>query len=294
MEVKSLYTVKKIVETGNFQKAAIALNYAQSTITFQVRQLENELGIKLFEKSGNHMVLSEKGHELLPLMENVLTATEELLQHSTNTGGLHGTLKIALPESLMTYKMQPVLKTYKEKAAEVKLSLRVLNCYEIYDRLVSGDIDIAIHYDVRSYPQRIETLELATYPLVMTACPTLDADTADLTKPNRQKPVCHIQNDPNAMYLKILENYLKEKKISLENGMEVWSIEAIKQSVMSNLGIAYLPRFTVEEELRAGKLKECPMDFTGEMTAICAYRKQKSHEPAVQLFLETLRDEFRE
>ncbi len=51
MELKYLYTVKKIIETGSYQSAAAALNYAQSTITFQVRQLENELSVKLFEKT---------------------------------------------------------------------------------------------------------------------------------------------------------------------------------------------------------------------------------------------------
>lgn len=50
MELKYLYTVKKILETGSYQNAAQALNYAQSTITFQIKQLETELSIKLFEK----------------------------------------------------------------------------------------------------------------------------------------------------------------------------------------------------------------------------------------------------
>ena len=54
MELKYLYTVKKILETGSYQNAAQALNYAQSTITFQIKQLETELSIKLFEKRNLH------------------------------------------------------------------------------------------------------------------------------------------------------------------------------------------------------------------------------------------------
>lgn len=285
MELKSLYTVKKIVETGNYQKAAIALNYAQSTITFQIKQLENELGVKLFEKRGSRMVLTKEGCEVFPLIEEVIESAEALLLH-TNT--MQASIKIAMPESLATYKMQPVLRAFKEKAPNIKIFLQVMNCYAIYDRLLSGEIDIAVHYDVKSYPQHIETVKLKTYPLVMLASPNLDETLTDLTVPNRQIPVCHIQNDPNALYLKILERYLSEKRISLETGMEVWSIEAIKQSVMSKLGIAYLPRFTVENELKEGLLRECPMDIRGEMTAICAYNKNKRQDYALGLFLDLL------
>lgn len=285
MELKSLYTVKKIVETGNYQKAAIALNYAQSTITFQIKQLENELGVKLFEKRGSRMVLTKEGYEVFPLIEKVIESAEALLLH-TNT--MQASIKIAMPESLATYKMQPVLRVFKEKAPNIKIFLQVMNCYAIYDRLLSGEIDIAVHYDVKSYPQHIETVKLKTYPLVMIASPDLDEALTDLAVPNRQIPVCHIQNDPNALYLKILERYLSEKRISLETGMEVWSIEAIKQSVMSKLGIAYLPRFTVENELEEGLLMECPMDIRGEMTAICAYNKNKRQDYALSLFLDLL------
>lgn len=292
MELKSLYTVIKIIETGSYQKAAMALNYAQSTITFQIHQLENELGISLFEKKGNHMVLTSEGMEVLPLIKNIIDSVEALLMYNAGNNVLRGTLKIALPETLITYKMQPVLKAFKEKAPDVKLHLQVLNCYNIYSQLLNGTIDIAIHYDIKKYPQNIEILELRTYPLVMVASPCLDSTLTDFITPDQQKPLSHIQNDPNALYLKVLAQYLKEKKISLETGMEVWSIEAIKQSVMSNLGVAYLPRFAVDEELKKGLLKECPMDVVGEMTALCAYHANKRNNPAVSLFLNLLRKEF--
>lgn len=292
MELKSLYTFKKIVELGSYQNAAMALNYAQSTITFQMHQLENELGIKLFEKKGNRMVLTTEGADVLPLIENVIASAEDLLTYKGSHDRLRGTLKIALPETLLTYKMQPVLKAFREKAPEVKLHLQVLNCYSIYDQLLAGNIDIAIHYDIKDYPRSVEVVELSTYPLVMVASPRLPQSLADFITPDQHKPLSHIQNDPHALYLKILAQYLKKKRIILDAGMEVWSIEAIKQSVMSDLGVAYLPRFTVEEELKNGTLKACPMETTGELTALCAYHAGKKENPVVSLFLNVLHTEF--
>lgn len=293
MELKSLYTVRKIIETGSFQKAAIALNYAQSTITFQMKQLENELGVKLFEKNGNKMVMTEEGKDILPLIEHVVEASDMLLCYKDSQTALHGNLKIALPESLVTYQLQSVLKEFKEKAPNVKIALQVMNCYAIYDLLLSGDLDIAIHYDVRNYPQSIATKELDIYPLVMVAAPELEDSEADFITPQQRKVITHIQNDPNALYLKILNTYLKQKKIILQTGLEVWSIEGVKRCVMSNLGVAFLPRFTVEAELEQGLLKECTMDLSdGTMTAICAYHKNKWKSPAMELFLEILDKHF--
>lgn len=293
MELKSLYTVRKIIETGSFQKAAIALNYAQSTITFQMKQLENELGVKLFEKNGNKMVMTEEGKDILPLIEHVVEASDMLLCYKGSQTALHGNLKIALPESLVTYQLQSVLKEFKEKAPNVKIALQVMNCYAIYDLLLSGDLDIAIHYDVRNYPQSIATKELDIYPLVMVAAPELEDSEADFITPQQRKVITHIQNDPNALYLKILNTYLKQKKIILQTGLEVWSIEGVKRCVMSNLGVAFLPRFTVEAELEQGLLKECTMDLSdGTMTAICAYHKNKWKSPAMELFLEILDKHF--
>lgn len=163
MELKYLYTVKKIVETGSYQKAAAALNYAQSTITFQI-----------------------------------------------------GTLTVALPETLVTYQMQPILKAFKEKAPHVRLSLQVINCYAVYERMLGGNIDIAIHYEAGKYPPSIVTKKIETYPLVLVSSTALDEDDRDFISPDQKKPVCHIQNDPNALYLKIFNQYLRKKNIILE------------------------------------------------------------------------------
>lgn len=293
MELKSLYTVKKILETESYQKAAQALNYAQSTITFQIHQLENELSVKLFEKSGKRMILTQEGRALLPYIDQILQATEAMQHFHDRQESLYGNLRIALPESLATYKMQPVLRAFKTQAPGVKLSLRVMNCYAIYDSLLDGDIDLAIHYDIRPYPGNFEIRNLASYSLAMVASPNLSTSAGDLITPNQRKDLCHIINDRNALYLKILDIYLKQKNIHLEEGIEVWSIEAVKRSVMSNLGIAFLPRFTVEEELQQGRLKELPLDMPEvRMTAVCAWKKNKWKSPAMENFLKLLEQHF--
>ena len=73
MELKYLNTVRMILETGSFQEAARRLHYTQSTVTFQVQQLEKELNVKLFEKLGRRMALTQAGRDVLPIWTACLT-----------------------------------------------------------------------------------------------------------------------------------------------------------------------------------------------------------------------------
>ena len=293
MDLKYLYTVKKIIETGSYLKAARALNYAQSTITFQIKQLESELSVKIFEKGKGKMELTQAGKELLPLIDKVIIATEELLCSKSSENEVRGTLTVALPETLVTYQIQPILKEFKEKAPDVKLALQVMNCYTIYDQMVEGNIDIAIHYDVGKYPKNIFTKAIKSYPFTLVSSPTLDENVSDFISDNQRKNICHIQNDPNALYLKVFNKYLKDKNIVLETELELWSIEAIKRSVISNLGVAFLPLFTVEEELKQGLLHEVKTDMpNSKITALYAYNKSKWQSPSMSLFLEIIDKHF--
>ena len=78
MDLKNLRTFQTVVQEGGFNKAAEKLNYTQSTITFQINQLEQELGLRLFEKIGRRMVLNQAGQQLLPYAAEVLAAVDKI------------------------------------------------------------------------------------------------------------------------------------------------------------------------------------------------------------------------
>ena len=107
------------------------------------------------------------------------------------------------------------------------------------------------------------------------------------------KEVCHIQNDPNAPYLKMFNRYLENREIIMSSDLELWSIESIKQSVMSNLGVALLPKFTVQKELDKGQLIELETEMPGnELTAIYAFNRNKWRSPAMDLFISLVDEHY--
>lgn len=286
MDLKYLTTIKTILEMGTFQKAANRLNYTQSTVTFQVQQLESELGIKLFERIGRRMVLTEAGHEVLPYIDSVLESVDRLRLFGKEDREIRGVLKLAMPESLLTYKSQPIFKAFREQAPQVKLLVRSQNCYMTRNQILAGDIDVAIHYDVGGYNATIVTKKLADFGQALIASPVLSEDQRDFITPNQRKAVSLISNDKNCISQEVFDQYLKDRKIYVENVIELWSIEAIKRSVVSDLGVAFLPYFAVAEELESGKLIELPTDLHQKnISAICAYHKNKWISPAMDLFL---------
>lgn len=293
MDIRHFKTFKSIIEEGNFSNAAAKLGYTQSTVTSQIQQLEQELSIKLFEKIGRNMVLTDSGKELILYANELLDTVKRIESIGKSAGKITGELKIAVAESLMTYKLQNVLSLFKEKAPNVKLSIVSMSCFAIKNILSKGEIDLGLMYDVGNQNDSLTTVKLADFNLALICSPLLEQDKFDLSKPNQEINTSLIINEIESIYRKILENYFSDKNIVLNNTIELWSIEAIKKCVASNLGISFLPRFTVEEELENGKLKELKVDCSNtKITAIYAYHKNKWISPAMSLFMQLLGKSF--
>ena len=293
MNTKYLTTLKTIIEAGSFQKAAILLNYTQSTITFHVQQLEQEMGIKLFEKIGRRMVLTDAGNAVIPHMETILQATEQINDYGKDIAEMGGTLRIAMPDILLIYEMQPILKAFREYAPNVQLIIKSLTCYSIREDVIAGGVDVGIHCDIGGYPDSVRNEKLAEYPVCLVASPKIDPDTRDFITAHQRKNVNLISCDPNSVYQKRFMDYLTDKDIVLNGYMEMWSIEAAKRSVISNLGITYLPIFTIDEELKRGDVIPIKTDLDNTMVeVVCTYHKNKWISAPMELFIRLLKEQF--
>lgn len=285
MNLKYLLTVQTVARLASFQLAAVQLNYAQSTITFQVHQVERELDATLFVRNGRKVQLTAAGRAALPLIERLLQDSEALTA-AAHPAALSGPLVIGVPETLLTYKLQPVLRAFKQRAPQVTLSLRVLNCYDLYAQMVAGTLDVALHYNVRDYPAGYQVTTLAHYPISVVAAPEL-APTIDLITPHQKQPLGQIENDRRAQYQEFFTAYLAANGIHLAPAMELWSLETVKQSVASGLGLAVLPTFCVANELANGVLSAVPTKMpTKTLTAMMAVRRPT---PAATLFVQLVK-----
>ncbi len=290
MDFQQLKSFKTIVEKGNFQDAANELNYSLSAISYQMQQLENEVKFTLFEKIGRRMVATQQSLKLIPHIKKIEEEIEQIKLLNAKNKKIEGSLTISVSDSLLTYIIQPVLKEFIAQAPEVQLKIKVKNCYEIQKEVIRNEIDLGIHYDVFGYDNQILVTTIQDFPVGIMVSPNFPVEEMNFDKKNQVKNFSLINNDPNGIYQVFLRDYLKKKNIQLlGQTLELWSIEATKKSIMSNLGIACLPRFVVASELKKSEILEIPIKgFEQKATMITAHHYNKWISPAMELFLSLL------
>lgn len=125
MDLKNVYTFLKVQSFNSFSKAAYALNYAQSTVTAQIQQLENELGFPLFDRIGKQIFLTTQGQEFLFYAEQMMKISQQAQSIGASSSDVHGILRIGIFESLMFAYMPRIISKYKELYPHVLLQIQI-------------------------------------------------------------------------------------------------------------------------------------------------------------------------
>lgn len=290
MKTQYLVTFKTILETGSFQKAADKLGYTQSTITFQIKQLEEELSLKLFEKIGRRMELTQAGKDIMPYVDMILQGTEQIRNYGKKLSEISGSLKLAIPDSILIYNMQPFLQEFAHEAPNVQLVINSIQSGEINRSIVDGIADIGINCEKENYPDTVIHKKLGKYKAVLVASPFADKSLLDFVTPHQHKPFSLICNEPDGYYQLDMDKYLARKDIIMNPHMKVQSIEAVKKCVMNNLGIAVVPTYSIGEELKNGSLMSIKTELDDKTYySFYIYHKNKWLSPQMKLALKLLK-----
>ncbi|NBH28674.1 LysR family transcriptional regulator [Lachnospiraceae bacterium] len=290
MNTKSLVTFKTILEVGSFQKAADKLGYTQSTVTFQIKQLEEELALKLFEKIGRRMELTQAGKDIMPYIDMILQGAEQISNYGKSLSEISGSLKLAIPDSILIYNMQPFMQAFTHEAPNVQLIVNSIQSGEINPSIADGTADIGINCEKDSYPDSVVHKKLGKYKAVLVASPFANNNLLDFITPHQRKPISLICNEPDGYYQLDMDKYLSEKDILLNPPMKVQSIEAVKRCVMNNLGIAVVPTYSIGEELKNGSLMPIKTELDEKTyDSFYIYHKNKWISPQMELALNLLK-----
>lgn len=286
MDIQYLRTFQTVTKADSFAQAAEKLGYTRSTVTFHIHQLEREFGLKLFEKIGRQMHLTEKGRDILPFINNILDNYDQIAAVSNRP---QEKVRIAVAESFLAYQFQTILRETRRILPGVVLDIQVTPCSEMYDAVLSGRVDMALHYDILGAHPQIHTQRIQSYPLVLFG----SADPA-AEHPRRWNETGEITDfvdlDESGFYRHCLDRVLQEHAAPTPGKLIMGSVSSLIQCVKADLGLAVLPYFAVENELAAGAIQTLNAKLEPDTIPIAiSYHHSKWLSPALTTLLDIIR-----
>lgn len=236
------------------------------------------------------MELTQAGKDIMPYIDMILQGAEQISNYGKSLSEISGSLKLAIPDSILIYTMQPFIQAFSHEAPNVQLIINSLTSGEVNQSIIDGTADIGINCEKDSYPDSIVHKKLGKYKTVLVASPFANSNLLDFITPHQRKPFSLICNEPDGYYQLDMDKYLSEKDILLNPPMKVQSIEAVKRCVMNNLGIAVVPTYSIGEELKNGSLMPVKTELDEKTyNSFYIYHKNKWISPQMELALDLLK-----
>lgn len=260
MDVPQLRTILQVAELGSLSKAADRLRIAQPALSRQVRLLEEELGIRLFDRHGRGMVVTEAGKEVLRHAQRIMQELDEIRATVADEDApLRGQVSIGMPPTVSDILSVPLVSAFQVRHPEARL--RIVSAYTGYllDWLHRGELDVAIMYETR--PVRSLRMEPLLEEVLFLIGPPDSGLRPDL-------PVSFAQVAALKLFLPslghglrtILEQSAQIAGCRLEVPVEADSYSTLKNLVESGHGYTILPLAPIHRDVLVGRLVYAPIE----------------------------------
>ncbi len=288
MELRQLDLFRILAQELSFTRTAKRANCVQSNVTVQIRSIETELGIPLFERLGRHVQLTPHGERLLPYAEKVLSLIDEASAIARGNSSPTGTLTIGSPESVLTYRLLPIVQVFRNQFPNVNLIFRSSGSSDLPTQLEHGQLDFGLVIDEDLHHSSLDTKRLCAESLILLASPS-HALGKQSVRPQDLQEHSFLLTDLGCAYRSKLERTLATASIVPNAIMEFSSVETIKQCAALGMGIACLPAIVAQKEIADGKLIE--LAWKGpqlSMQTLAVWHKNKWISPAMLAFFDLL------
>ncbi len=293
MDMQRLQTFRTVATLMNFNQAAAVLNYAQSTVSAQIKALENEIGIMLFKRIGKSVQLTEAGAKMLTYADKLLAIKEEALAEVTGRNRTSGLLTLRMPQTLATYYLPHILCAYQPRFPAMRLDITSCAIHSLEHELRIGMVDLAFLFadtigakNLESEFLHSEPLSIVTHPgHPLTACKR--ADFKDLEGQVLLLP------KSDCGYRMMFEQALASEKVTPATVIEMNSIEAIKQAIMAGMGVTVIPEIAVRMESEEGRMTKVGWVDDLETGILMIQYKDKWRSPALEAFMDMVRRFFK-
>jgi DNA-binding transcriptional LysR family regulator len=289
MDFDQLTTFMQVAKLGSFSRAGQKVFRSQSAVSAQIRQLEQEYGDKLLDRSGKDVRLTPAGRVLFGYAERLLSLRDESLLAVADQGATpRGTLVIGANEATCLYVLPEVFAEYCRLYPGVQISIYRNFSYKIIEKLENGSIDVGI------VTLPVKSPSLKTQPIFRDQL-MLMVDPENPLAKHKVASVSDIAKHPllvpkTGYTRQLMDKLFRPYNSSLRVRMELPSIGMIKSFVAAGLGVSLISSSFAREEVLAGTVKLIPLEDVEIWRELgLAYRRDRTLTRASTTFIATVR-----
>jgi len=297
MEFHQLEAFLEAASRGSFRRAAYALYLSQPSVSARIQTLEDEVGVALFHRTARGVRLTEMGQVFLPFAQRsmeTLRRGREVLESVRQTSA--GILNMATARVIGTYVLPETLQKFQHLYPETNLHIKVGGSLDVLQMVVDEEVQLGLarfmqHPDVDALHLYDEEAVLVVHP----DHPFAKTGVAAMFAVAQEPLILYDPGDPGSSYFQFINRVCRDAGVTPKVEMNLDSVEAAKNMVQLGLGISFLPRSGVRQELESGTLTlidvaEVPPVL---LPTYVLLRRGQQHGPVVVAFLNLLQETYK-
>jgi DNA-binding transcriptional LysR family regulator len=268
-----LETFLAVCQHRNFSQAATALRKSQACVSMQISQMEREVGLPLFDRAARPLTLTDAGTKFGEFAKLIVHTIDECRSYMNDmAAGSAGELKIGALPSLVSFLVSPVLANVVKAFPNVNLQITAFGPAGVYEALRHGEIDFGILL-AENPPPEFVTTPIRREPLYFVI-----SGTHPIAQKRGAVSIQELRKTPFVLgsaahdYTAMINQSLRAIGVDTYRvAVRISNFEGMKKAIHSGIGLGFLPRFAVHEELKKGTLKQVHVkgaDFTSRMVLI--------------------------
>jgi len=292
MEIRNLVTFLKAVELQNFFQVSQALDYVPSTVTMQIKALEDELGSPLFDRLGKKIQLTEFGLAFLPYANRIIALNEEALALTHKQKEPRGLVRCGSIESYLSNVLVYNLPIFAKLHPQISVSMRQSNSMPLFKMLKQGELDLIFCINDDLVDPDFYCVFQRPEPLIFAASRKNKLATARNISLEEILAQPLILSEASGRYRKILDILATDHGLKVNPLMGLENVGVIRKLVANNLGITFLPKYCLKREIIQKHI--VALDVQENVRPLLLqifYNKNKWVSPALKAFIEFIVNE---
>lgn len=276
MDIKNLNTFIHVAELGSFSKAGHLLGYSQPTVSVQIRQLEDELGVQLFDRIGHTIELTAAGQEMLLYAQQICDLSQQMHHSSAPDNQPTGLLRLALADSLCASMITQHFAAFQKEYPGVRLEITTGGTPELFAMLDHNEVDIVCTLDAHIYNTAYviaHEVAVDVHFVAAASNPLSNIKTISLYTLAQQP---FLLTEKNMSYRRLMDERLAQSNIQLQPALTLGRTDLLCQLVAQDAGISFLPDHVTQSFVGAGQLVRLSVeDVHIQVWEQVLYRKDK-------------------